>query len=343
MFVGAGVFAVPMGRVTERDRTGRGPCGPARPSAPPARSPSPGWCPAGGSCAGAVPVGLCRRAGRHRGRPGLRRRRARRPATASPSAPRRPASRRPRWPPACPSRCWPSSSGGGLGLRRRRAAGAARLVLVPRDVDRAARRGEGDAVATSGVGRCCCSPPAWRWGAARRRRPPRCWCRRSRTVDGGSPTPGCCSRSPARRASRSGSVPGAVATVDHAARGRWWASCSSSAPAGAVLLAATSAGPAGVIGAVAVIGGGWGWTGIAYQTAVRVGRDRPAAAARVVLTGLSVGGAAGPAAFGAIASAVSYAAAWATSAVALVAGAAAILASRHGSSPRPRRRRSVAR
>jgi MFS family permease len=97
---------------------------------------------------------------------------------------------------------------------------------------------------------------------------------------------------------------------------------------GAVLLATTSAGPAGVLGAVAVIGGGWGWTGLAFQTAVRVGQDRPAAAAGIVLTGLSVGGAAGPAAFGAIASAMSYAAAWTGSAVALVAGAAAILASK---------------
>lgn len=102
---------------------------------------------------------------------------------------------------------------------------------------------------------------------------------------------------------------------------------------GAVLLAATSAGPAGVVGAVAVIGGGWGWTGIAYQTAVRVGSDRPAAAASVVLTGLSVGGAAGPAAFGAIASAMSYSAAWATSAAALVLGAVAILVSRHWLEP----------
>lgn len=98
---------------------------------------------------------------------------------------------------------------------------------------------------------------------------------------------------------------------------------------GAVLLATTSAGPAGVVGAIAVIGGGWGWTGLAFQTAVRVGRDRPAAAAGIVLTGLSVGGAAGPAAFGAIASALSYSAAWATAAVALVAGGVAILASKH--------------
>lgn len=98
---------------------------------------------------------------------------------------------------------------------------------------------------------------------------------------------------------------------------------------GAVLLAATSAGPAGVIGAIAVIGGGWGWTGLAFQTAVRVGRDRPAAAASIVLTGLSVGGAAGPAAFGAIASSLSYGAAWASAAAALLAGAIAILVSKH--------------
>lgn len=105
--------------------------------------------------------------------------------------------------------------------------------------------------------------------------------------------------------------------------------------AGAALLASTSAGPAGVVGAVAVIGGGWGWTGIAYQTAVRIGRDRPAAAASLVLTGLSVGGAAGPAAFGAIASASSYGTAWAASAAALLAGAVAILVSRRWLEPAP--------
>ncbi len=97
---------------------------------------------------------------------------------------------------------------------------------------------------------------------------------------------------------------------------------------GAVALAATSRGSVGVIAAIAVIGGGWGWTGLAFQTAVRVGRDRPAAAASVVLTGLSVGGATGPAAFGAISSAVSYQLAWAAAAVALVLGAMAILSSR---------------
>jgi predicted MFS family arabinose efflux permease len=102
---------------------------------------------------------------------------------------------------------------------------------------------------------------------------------------------------------------------------------------GAVLLASTSAGAAAVFGSIAVIGGGWGWTGLAFQTAVRIGRDRPAAAASIVLTGLSVGGAAGPAAFGAVASAVSYSASWAVAAAALAAGAAAIFVSRQWLEP----------
>lgn len=102
---------------------------------------------------------------------------------------------------------------------------------------------------------------------------------------------------------------------------------------GAVLLASTSAGVGGVVGAVAVIGCGWGWTGLAFQTAVRVGRDRPAASAATVLTGLAVGGAVGPAAFGAVADVRSYAAAWAMAAVALVVGAAAIVASRRWLEP----------
>lgn len=105
--------------------------------------------------------------------------------------------------------------------------------------------------------------------------------------------------------------------------------------AGAVLLATTSAGIAGVIGAVGVIGGGWGWTGLAFQTAVRVGHDRPAAAAATVLTGLAVGGAVGPAAFGAVADVRSYEAAWAMAAVALVVGAAAMVASRRWLEPGP--------
>lgn len=123
---------------------------------------------------------------------------------------------------------------------------------------------------------------------------------------------------------------GAGVRGDHRPQGTWTllASLLSIGAAGAVLLAATSGSAAAVVGSIAVIGCGWGWTGLAFQTAVRVGGDRPAAAAGIVLTGLSVGGAAGPAAFGAIASAWTYGAAWSSAAVALVIGAAAILASR---------------
>lgn len=103
--------------------------------------------------------------------------------------------------------------------------------------------------------------------------------------------------------------------------------------AGALLLAASDSGAAGVVGALAVIGGGWGWTGLAYLTAVRVGGQRPAAAAGVVLTGLSVGGAAGPAAFGAIASALSYGAAWLAASAALLLGAVGIAVARRRLDP----------
>ena len=110
---------------------------------------------------------------------------------------------------------------------------------------------------------------------------------------------------------------------------------------GAALLAATGGAVTGVIGALAVIGCGWGWTGLAFQTAVRVSNDRPAAAASIVLVGLSIGGAVGPAAFGAIAGSRSYGAAWAVAAVALVAGAAAIMASRRWLEPPGATRRAI--
>jgi predicted MFS family arabinose efflux permease len=124
---------------------------------------------------------------------------------------------------------------------------------------------------------------------------------------------------------------------DHSPRSTWslLTSLLLAGAVGAGLLAATSSGAAGILGAIAVIGFGWGWTGLAFQTAVRVGQDRPAAAAGVVLTGLSVGGAAGPAAFGAVAATAGYGAAWAGAAVALVAGGAAIAASHRRLEPEP--------
>jgi predicted MFS family arabinose efflux permease len=86
---------------------------------------------------------------------------------------------------------------------------------------------------------------------------------------------------------------------------------------GAVVLALPVPAPLAVVGAVALLGGGWGWTGLAFLSVVRAHAGAPAVAAGVVLTGIGIGGAAGPPAFGALASRVSYTAAWAATAGAL--------------------------
>jgi predicted MFS family arabinose efflux permease len=93
---------------------------------------------------------------------------------------------------------------------------------------------------------------------------------------------------------------------------------------GAVLLAAPTPTVLAAAGAVVLLGAGWGWTGLAFLAAVRARPDAPAVAAGEVLTGLGVGGALGPLAFGSLAANVSYGAAWtATAAALLVAGAIA--------------------
>ena len=79
-----------------------------------------------------------------------------------------------------------------------------------------------------------------------------------------------------------------------------------------------------VLGAILVIGLGWGWTGLVFLAAIRLDPTRPAKAAGVVLAGLGVGGAAGPASFGATAGQVGWAAAWSLAAGSLAL--AAILA-----------------
>jgi predicted MFS family arabinose efflux permease len=91
---------------------------------------------------------------------------------------------------------------------------------------------------------------------------------------------------------------------------------------GAGLLAAPVPPLVAVVGALALLGGGWGWTGLAFLSVVRAHAGAPAVAAGVVLTGLGIGGAAGPPAFGALASRVSYPAAWAATAAALGVAAA---------------------
>jgi predicted MFS family arabinose efflux permease len=96
---------------------------------------------------------------------------------------------------------------------------------------------------------------------------------------------------------------------------------------GAVVLALPVPAPLAVVGAVALLGGGWGWTGLAFLSVVRAHAGAPAVAAGVVLTGIGIGGAAGPPAFGALASRVSYTAAWAATAGALALASAVTAAS----------------
>lgn len=87
---------------------------------------------------------------------------------------------------------------------------------------------------------------------------------------------------------------------------------------GAGALALAIPGPLVVVAAIAVLGAGWGWTGLAFLAAVRARPAAPAVAAGTVLTGLGIGGALGPLAFGGLASTWSYRVAWAAAAGALL-------------------------
>ncbi len=76
-----------------------------------------------------------------------------------------------------------------------------------------------------------------------------------------------------------------------------------------------------VAGGLLVLGGGWGWTGLIFLSAVRGSPRAPASAAGIVLAGLATGGAIGPLAFGLLAARVGYATAWLATTLALTAGA----------------------
>ena len=56
---------------------------------------------------------------------------------------------------------------------------------------------------------------------------------------------------------------------------------------------------------------GWGWPGLFNLAVVDHNRDAPAAATGVTQTGIYVGAAAGPAAFGLVSTELGYSAAWA--------------------------------
>lgn len=91
---------------------------------------------------------------------------------------------------------------------------------------------------------------------------------------------------------------------------------------GATLLAVPAPTVVAVLGAILLLGAGWGWTGLAFLAAVRARPEAPAVAAGTVLTGLGVGGALGPLAFGALASSRSYPTAWTVTAVAMLVACA---------------------
>jgi MFS family permease len=102
------------------------------------------------------------------------------------------------------------------------------------------------------------------------------------------------------------------------------ASCGSLA---ALALALPLGLPGVLVAAMVLLGAGWGWTGLAFLVAVRANPKAPAAAAGVTLSGLALGGALGPIAFGGLAARLSYTSAWLTTAVALVLTAALTTAS----------------
>ncbi|MEX1161966.1 MAG: MFS transporter [Nitriliruptor sp.] len=87
---------------------------------------------------------------------------------------------------------------------------------------------------------------------------------------------------------------------------------------GAVLLATPVPAVLAAIGAIVLLGAGWGWTGLAFLAAVRARPEAPAVAAGTVLTGLGIGGALGPLVFGALAENASYAVAWVATAAAML-------------------------
>ncbi|MEX2532428.1 MAG: MFS transporter [Nitriliruptoraceae bacterium] len=66
----------------------------------------------------------------------------------------------------------------------------------------------------------------------------------------------------------------------------------------------------GIISALVLLGGGWGWTGLLFLSGVRISPARPALSGGVVLAGLGLGGAIGPALFGYVAETFSVAASW---------------------------------
>ena len=76
-----------------------------------------------------------------------------------------------------------------------------------------------------------------------------------------------------------------------------------------------------VAGAILAFALGWGWPGIFNMAVVHMHREAPGAATGVTQTGIYVGAAGGPLAFGALNATAGYSAAWAVTAVVMLAAA----------------------
>jgi len=94
--------------------------------------------------------------------------------------------------------------------------------------------------------------------------------------------------------------------------------------AGFALLAFAGSWPLRVPATLLVFAGGWGWQGMFHHATVLWSQPTPSRGTGLTQTGLSLGGAVGPVAFGAIAGAVSFRAAWLYTA-ALMAAAAVLV------------------
>jgi predicted MFS family arabinose efflux permease len=69
---------------------------------------------------------------------------------------------------------------------------------------------------------------------------------------------------------------------------------------------------------------GWGWPGLFNLAVVDLHREAPGAATGISQTGIYVGAAAGPAAYGMLSSEIGYPAAWAVAGALSLAAAAAV-------------------
>lgn len=92
-----------------------------------------------------------------------------------------------------------------------------------------------------------------------------------------------------------------------------------------VIVITAGAGPGLVFGGLVAFVAGWGWSGLLTFAVVKDNEDAPATATGITQTGVFVGAAIGPPAFGLLADHVSYRAAWWSTAMALLGAAALTL------------------